>query len=187
MTDHSGQSDRRFNRLTGVAAIVHCRMDAKTMKHLVLCWLVVASLATGCASLEDFKYRSVNHARAAAAWREARACMPKECANPDFAFGFKEGYYAVATGSGSCPPIVPPPKYFHARYQSTEGQWHVNQWYRGYQSGTIAADRDGRALWAEVPTQDGPGCNCQCSPMTTDAYHTDVIEVPVDTTTSNPL
>ncbi len=141
---------------------------------------------SGCATIEDAKYRAVNRSRANDAWREARACMSKECANHDFADGFKEGYFAVATGSGSCPPVVPPPKYFHTRYQSTEGQWHVNQWYAGYQRGAIAADRHGRALWADVPTQDGPGCPCAEAAMTTDAYHTNVIEVPNETVAPQP-
>ncbi len=76
---------------------------------------------SGCATIEDAKYRAVNRSRANDAWREARACMSKECANHDFADGFKEGYFAVATGSGSCPPVVPPPKYFHTRISRPKG------------------------------------------------------------------
>jgi hypothetical protein len=150
--------------------------------HLVI-WLAVGLSLSGCATLEDCKFRTVNRSRASAAWRDARACMRKECVNHDYAFGFKEGYFAVATGQGCCPPVVPPPIYFHARYQSTEGQWHVNQWFQGYQAGAICADKHGRALWVEVPTQDGPGCQSPSCVMTTDTYHTDVIEAPVDTVT----
>jgi hypothetical protein len=156
------------------------------MKRSLFLWFSAGILLSGCATIEDFNYRSVNRSRANTAWREARACMPKQCVNEDFACGFQHGYYEVATGSGSCPPIVPPPKYFQAKYQSTEGQWHVSQWYRGFQSGAIAADRHGRAIWADVPTQDGPGCPCVETAMTTDAYHTNVIEVPSETVVPQP-
>jgi hypothetical protein len=156
------------------------------MKRLLFLSISAVLLTSGCATIEDFNYRNVNRARASHAWKSARACLPKQCVNCDYEDGFKEGYFAVATGSGSCPPVVPPPKYFHARYQSCEGQTHVNQWYQGYQAGTIAADRHGRSLWAEVPTQDGPGCSCAPTIMTTDTYHTDVIEVPSENVQVQP-
>ncbi len=163
-----------------------CR-DATAMKRFFYLWLSAGLFLSGCASLEDYKYRAINWGRAAEAWKGAKACMPAECVNGDYAAGFKEGYFAVATGSGSCPPVVPPPRYFHARYQSTEGQWHVNQWYRGYQAGAIAAERDGRNIWSDVPTQDGPGCPCPQPPMTTDSYHTSVIEVPSENVITQSL
>lgn len=156
------------------------------MKRLWFLSMSAVFLTTGCATIEDFNYRNVNRARACSAWKSTRACLPKQCVNHDYESGFKEGYFAVATGSGSCPPVVPPPRYFHAKYQSCEGQTHVNQWYQGYQAGTIAADRHGRSLWADVPTQDGPGCACAPSVMTTDSFHTDVISVPTENVQVQP-
>lgn len=153
-------------------------MEATAMKKILILLIVFVSLQSGCASLEDHKYRSVNRQRAAEAWKQARACMPASCATTDFAFGFKEGYFAVATGGSSCPPIVPPPCYFHAKYQSTAGQCKVNQWYQGYQAGTIAADKHGRSLWATVPTQDGPGASCPEVELTADTYWSSVIANP---------
>ena len=148
------------------------------MKKSLLVLLTIGSLFVGCASLEDFKYRSVNRHRAADAWKQAKACIDPACVTCDYADGFKEGYFVVATGGSCCPPIVPPPKYFHARYQSTTGQSQVNHWYQGYQAGTISADRDGRSLWAAVPTQDGPGLSSQPVELTTDTYWTSVIADP---------
>ncbi|MDZ4848136.1 MAG: hypothetical protein SGI77_02495 [Pirellulaceae bacterium] len=148
------------------------------MKKNLLALLALGSLLAGCASIEDYKYRSVNRSRAAQAWRQAKVCLPADCTTIDYANGFKDGYFAVATGGSCCPPVVPPPCYFHARYQSTEGQAKVNQWYQGYQAGTVAADRDGRSLWSTVPTQDGPGLNCQAVELTTDTYWSNVIANP---------
>jgi hypothetical protein len=153
------------------------------MKQFWFLLTAVGLVSSGCASLEDFKYRAAQRGRAEEAWKQAQACMRKECVNHDYAYGFREGYTAVCTGQGTCPPVVPPPKYYHSRYQSTEGQCHVSQWYAGYQAGAIAADRHGRSLWTEVPTPDGPGCKGPCNVMTTDAYSTSVIEVPMDSGT----
>ena len=159
-------------------------MEATAMKKSLFVLLTITSLLTGCAGLEDYKYRSVNRHRAAEAWKQARACLSPACITTDYANGFKEGYFAVATGGSSCPPVVPPPLYFHARYQSTAGQCQVNSWYQGYQAGTIAADRDGRSLWATVPTQDGPGLSCPAVELTTDTYWSSVIANP--TVTESP-
>jgi hypothetical protein len=155
------------------------------MKKTFLIFLTWVSLLSGCASLEDFNYRSANRSRASAAWREARRLLPSGTATTrDYADGFRAGYYAVSTGGSSCPPIVPPPKYFAASYQSTQGQCQVNQWYQGYQAGVIAADRDGRSLWTTVPTQGGPGLQCPTQELTTDTYWSSVIANP--TTTATP-
>jgi hypothetical protein len=159
-------------------------MEATAMKKHFLILLTLGSLLGGCATLEDFNYRSANRSRANAAWREARERLPSgTSASRDYADGFKDGYFAVSTGSSSCPPIVPPPKYFGASYQSTQGQCQVNQWYQGYQAGAIAADRDGRSLWATVPTQDGPGLQCPTHELTTDTYWSSVIANPTVTVT----
>jgi len=143
-------------------------------------WVVLGMLAFGvgvggCASLEDCHYHAVNRMRASSAWGNAKACLPASAINHDFACGFKEGYYSVATGGSHCPPVAPPPCYWAAKYQSTEGQSAVNQWYQGFQSGVIAADRDGRSIWTTVPTQDGPGISGCISNVPEMTYSTDTI------------
>jgi len=158
-------------------------MEATAMKKNLLILLTLGSLLSGCATLEDFNYRSANRKRASIAWKQARENLPADCTSRDYANGFKDGYFAVATGGSSCPPIVPPPCYFAASYQSTEGQCQVNQWYQGYQAGAIAADRDGRSLWTTVPTQDGPGLQSPTHELTTDTYWSSVIANPTVTVT----
>jgi hypothetical protein len=154
-------------------------MEATAMKKQFLFLLTFGSLLNGCAALEDFNYRSANQRRASVAWRQARETMPAECATHDYAEGFKAGYFSVATGGSCCPPTGPPPEYYKACYQSTQGQCLVNQWYQGYQAGAIAADRDGRSLWAKVPTQDGPGLNCPDQEFITDTHWSSVIADPI--------
>ena len=159
-------------------------MEATAMKKNFLIFLALGSLSSGCATIEDFNYRSTNRNRATSAWREVREKLPSgSSASRDYADGFKDGYYAVSTGSSSCPPIVPPPRYFAASYQSTQGQCQVNQWYQGYQAGVIEADRCGRSLWATVPTQDGPGLHCPTQELTTDTYWSSAIANPTVTAT----
>jgi len=143
-------------------------------------WISLGILASGlgisgCASFEDYHYHATNRLRALSAWGDAKDCLPSCSLNKDFACGFKEGYYSVATGGSHCPPITPPPCYWSAKFQSTAGQAAVDQWYQGFQSGVIAADRDGRSIWTKVPTQDGPGvpgCLAEAPEM---SYATDAI------------
>lgn len=135
----------------------------------------------GCASIEDFNYRAANRWRASSAWRQAKACLPVEAVNGHFADGFKEGYFVVSTGGTMCPPVTPPPLYWKAKFQSTEGQYMVGQWYQGYQAGAIAADRDGRSIWHAVPTQDGPGFNGAPCCISSDIVSTDTINADMHT------
>ena len=166
--------------VTGLGCTEATMMIQRYHRWIVRRWVVLGMLALGtgfggCASLEDYHYYKVNRIRAAAAWSNAKSCLPASAINHDFACGFKEGYYSVATGGSHCPPVAPPPCYWAAKYQSTQGQAAVNQWFQGFQSGVIAADRDGRSIWTTVPTQDGPGISGCISNVPEMTYSTDTI------------
>jgi len=155
-------------------------MEATIMNRTYHRWIFLGLLTSGlgmvgCASLEDLHYQSVNRLRAKSAWGDMKACLPKGSTNKDYAHGFQEGYYSVASGGSHCPPVTPPPCYWAAKYQSTEGQSAVTQWYQGFQAGVVAADKDGRSIWTTVPTQDGPGVSGRVAESPEMTYSTDSI------------
>src|SRR5262245_21352362 len=49
----------------------------------------------------------------------------------DFGRGFRDGYIAVASGGGLCPPALPPERYWHFEYQNPTGQDQMLAWFNG--------------------------------------------------------
>jgi hypothetical protein len=68
----------------------------------------------------------------------------------DYAQGFEEGYYDVASGGDGCPPPLPPEKYWRATYNSPVGQEHVKAWFQGFRDGAAAARADGVAAYGTI-------------------------------------
>jgi len=114
--------------------------------------VILASL-TGCASISDSHYYCVNKYRASAAWRGAKACLPRERCCPDFARGFEAGYLDGSRGGDGTAPPVPPSRYWSPDYQTPEGRNLVSKWYEGFSYGATEALRRGRNYWHNVPSQ----------------------------------
>lgn len=108
----------------------------------------------GCAAVQDCHYSMVNNFRASHAWYGSPESSG-DCSH-HYARGWKRGYYDVSTGSCGQPPAVPPAKYWSARYQDPDGQQAVDDWYRGYQCGVIAAEQCGHPHWNAVPSHSAP-------------------------------
>ncbi len=97
-----------------------------------------------------------HHYQAHKAWSEYRANSKyRDCAEKDFACGWKQGYYETACGGQGSPPPVPPTKYWKPYFQTPSGHLQVDAWYRGYQYGSIAADQAGVRDLAHIPTAPG--------------------------------
>jgi hypothetical protein len=135
-------------------------------------------LTTGCvstASLQDWNYTRTNKSRAARAWKAAYSPSQRTIHGCDFEAGFKAGFVAAATANCQV-PAVPPPKYWSAKYQCSEGQVFIQNWFRGYQCGLASADSQGYSQFNQVPvspvapTLNFTGCGecyapdrCNCS------------------------
>lgn len=130
------------------------------MCRLLLLACVVLT-TTGCASIQDYRYRKANEWRAYRAWQTAKAEMPRECVDSDYGDGFQDGYMNVALGGcGNLPP-VPPHQYWEAKYQCCEGRAQIERYFAGWQCGAVAAEKCGRQYWHRIPSKV---CNDPCVP-----------------------
>lgn len=143
------------------------RMEAIRMRSLIPTLPLIVCLIAGCASLEDQHYRNINRMRAANAWWKAKSNLPKNCRDSDYARGWKDGYFDVATGGCGEAPAVPPPAYWSPRFQDSNGRCDVNQYFTGWQSGVICAEKDGRGNFHDIPIRAGAPvieCPSDCGP-----------------------
>lgn len=69
--------------------------------------------------------------------------------------GFEDGFvdYLEAGGTGHAPPL-PPRRYWKAKYQTPGGRRAVEDWFRGYEQGAIAAQASGYRSFVTVPLSD---------------------------------
>ena len=135
--------------------------------------LLVVSTATGCsgfASMQDLHYSWTNKHRASAAWLSQTSSAQRRELGNDYAKGFKQGFYDASTGRGCKTPAVPPPCYWSTKYQSCDGQQCIQDWFRGYQCGVVAAEGKGFPGFHDVPvgpcapTINNDGCHGCYSP-----------------------
>lgn len=111
---------------------------------------------TGCADLQELKINFRNRYLASEAWdalQETYGCMNYET---DFGRGFRAGYYDVASGGNGCPPILPPERYWSARYMNTTGRARTEAWFSGFRYGAMVAEQDGVGIFIELPTSLPP-------------------------------
>jgi len=137
---------------------------AWTFKLLAACVLVGVG---GCASLNDHCYEKTQRARAREAWRQHGApCKDQTCAK-DYAAGWKDGFYDVATGGKGCPPVVAPSCYWKPSQILEHCDSKRLAYYDGFQDGVACALRYPQThylkLWSscECPL---PACENQCAP-----------------------
>jgi hypothetical protein len=115
------------------------------MKRLMTGLLSALFAVMGCAQLEDARLEGRLRRMA----RSAYVVSPGACAgvvhDVDYAQGFEDGYYDVASGGDGCPPALPPKKYWRATYSTPAGAEHVDAWFQGFRDGAAAATADGAA------------------------------------------
>jgi len=138
---------------------------AWTFRLLAACVLVGVG---GCASLNDHCYEKTQRARAREAWRQHGApCKDQTCAK-DYAAGWKDGFYDVATGGKGCPPVVAPSCYWKPSQILEACDSKRLAYYDGFQDGVACALQYPQThylkLWSscECPL---PSCENRCAPV----------------------
>jgi hypothetical protein len=104
-----------------------------------------APVLSGCTQLDDARLEGRLRRMA----RSAYVASPGACNgvhhSVDYAKGFEEGYYDVASGGDGCPPPLPPKKYWSATYASPVGREHIEAWFQGFRDGAATAKVEGVA------------------------------------------
>ncbi len=137
---------------------------SRTLKLLVACMLVVAG---GCSSLSDHHYEKTQRARAREAWRHHGAKCKQQVCEKDYAAGWKDGFYDIATGGKGCPPVVAPCKYWDPAQILEDHDQRRLAYYNGFQDGVACSLQYPQThylkLWSscECPL---PACETQCAP-----------------------
>ncbi len=116
-------------------------------------WLLLLSmLPVGCATfrpvVSDLKHRHL----ARQAWSSGMESRFRHPYLSDFRHGWKQGYADVAGGADGRPPLLPPERYWNARFQNPIGQARTRSWFDGYQAGAQSAEQDGVREWSYVVT-----------------------------------
>ena len=115
--------------------------------------IIVCFAFSGCASIEDWHFRNVNHIRSQLAWRDAKCRIPENRINSDFARGWKNGYFDVSTGASNSLPAVPPHRYWSSHYQDMEGRCKIENFYSGWRCGANEANMQNRPLLNTIPAK----------------------------------
>jgi hypothetical protein len=122
--------------------------------------LVLCTLFSGCASVDDWHFRNVNRLRAKVAWLDTKSQLPEDRIDVHFGRGFKDGYFDVSTGASNTLPAVPPNRYWAARYQTAEGRCCVENYFAGWQCGANAANGDHRPHLNNIPAKVCQEASC---------------------------
>ena len=120
------------------------------MKRLSPVLLLSASLAAGCAQLADSRMEARTRRMARAAYTTSPGACNGVVHSIDYAKGFEDGYYDVASGGEGCPPALPPKKYWRAAYQTPVGREHIEAYFQGFRDGAAAAKADGAAAYGTL-------------------------------------
>jgi len=114
--------------------------------------LLLACLATsaGCVGLDDARLEGRLRRMARAAYATSPGACNGVVHSVDYAKGFEEGYYDVASGGDGCPPALPPKKYWRATYGSPVGQDHVDAWFQGFRDGAASAKAEGAGSFGVI-------------------------------------
>ena len=132
-------------------------------RTVLILTLGLALTASGCAEFQELSIAQRNRKAASGAWKTARwdywqQGVPHKL-REHIGRGFEQGYYDVASGGNGQVPLFPPNYYWGTRYQSPEGSAYIGAWFRGYQDGAMAAERDGLAMYNQIPTSWAPVMN----------------------------
>ncbi|MCE9606804.1 MAG: hypothetical protein K8U03_18105 [Planctomycetia bacterium] len=117
-------------------------------------------LTTGCADFQELSIEQRNRNAAYCAWKRVRWEYQQQGVpyriREHVGRGFQQGYYDVSMGSSGQIPLFPPNDYWGVKYQSAEGSAYIGAWFRGYQDGAIAAEKDGLASFNQIPSSWAP-------------------------------
>ncbi len=131
-------------------------MDGNWTMQLTRIWcgLCLLAITSGCYNLHDDMDGMFMSTRcrwaAKHAWRDMKDVYADVDCNGHFGSGFRDGYYAVATGGSATPPVLPPRRYWTSRYTGPDGQPETIAWFDGYSHGALAAEQDGYAFSRQV-------------------------------------
>ncbi|MGC3968312.1 MAG: hypothetical protein QM775_13345 [Pirellulales bacterium] len=130
-------------------------------RNALLATLAAIMLVCGCAEFQELSIAARNRKAAAGAWKQARwdywrQGVPHKI-REHVGRGFEQGYFDVAAGGNGQIPLFPPQYYWGVKYQTQEGSAYIGAWFRGYQDGAMAAERDGFAMYNQIPTSWSPG------------------------------
>jgi len=137
---------------------------AWTLKLLVACVLVGMG---GCSTLNDHHYEKTQRARAREAWRQHGSKCHSQVCEKDYAAGWKDGFFDVATGGKGCPPVVAPCKYWSPSQILEDCDSRRLAYYDGFQDGVACSLQYPQThflkLWSscECPL---PTCENRCAP-----------------------
>ena len=92
-----------------------------------------------------------NGMAANAAWEEFCTFNPEQPFAIDYELGFKRGFADYLDGGTGQPPVVPPRRYWKVSYQSPQGHQQIQNWFAGYQAGSLVAEQSGRHQWTTIP------------------------------------
>lgn len=101
--------------------------------------LLVGLSCMGCASMSDYRFRYATERQARMAWLACKANLNEFERTADCADGFKAGYVDVTRGGDGACPVVPPPCYWEAKFQTPEGKVRLDRWYAGFAMGAATA------------------------------------------------
>lgn len=107
--------------------------------------------------MEEFSECVRNRKLANEAWATVEQAKPKHAPSNDYADGFKAGFadYLEAGGTGE-PPLLPPHRYWKARYETPQGYHAIEDWFDGFRHGAAAARASGYRQWVTVPVANAP-------------------------------
>ncbi len=126
-------------------------MQIKILSFLAIVGFVVCPSLVGCSGARFHREELALLETAKRAYRcEARAPSVNKYSR-HFERGWKQAYYNVAKGMGTCPPSTPPEAYWSHKYKSPDGCRKIAAWYEGYRLGALAAQGDCQNLFADVP------------------------------------
>ncbi|HET6425637.1 MAG TPA: hypothetical protein VFG20_18250 [Planctomycetaceae bacterium] len=152
--------------------------------------ILTASLMAGChqlkSDLTDWRLSRQIAGYANDAWSEYGDVYEADIYYiDDFGDGFKAGYAQILAGGDICPPTLPPPRYWKAKFQTQEGHDQIDTWFSGHEAGVATAMQEGVGSVNKIPlspfrrAQLAGGRSCPtCFPPAEAAPAHDYEEVP---------
>lgn len=118
--------------------------------------IVAASLMAGCHQLKsdftDWRLSRQISGYADDAWDDYKDCYTADIYYmDDFGDGFQAGYAQILSGGDVCPPTLPPPRYWKAKYQTQEGRDKIDTWFAGHEAGVATAMQEGLSGVNKIP------------------------------------
>ncbi len=135
-----------------------CLLQGRSeMRSSFLLMAVFTALGSGCATVADYQYTTINKIKAWACWQEAKSALPDDHVDRHFGKGYRAGFLDVTRGGDGTLPPVAPKDYWSAKYACGADECAVQQWYRGFMLGSSHALSCGLNHCYYVPSSN-PDC-----------------------------